>query len=84
MLVISADRFNAASGTVIALAITSKAPRVGWPLAHELTTVRMPKRSWVKMGHVRTLSVQRLGRRIGHVADEELEQVVEGLKEIVD
>jgi mRNA interferase MazF len=37
----------------------------------------------VKVGQIRTLSVARLGKRIGRVSPEELIQVVEGLNEIV-
>jgi mRNA interferase MazF len=43
----------------------------------------LPKRSWVKVGQVRTLSVERLKRRIGRVSPEELLRVVEGLNEII-
>lgn len=83
VLVISHDIFNARSGTVIAMAITSQAQRAGYPLALELQSVRLPKRSWLKMSQVRTLATVRLGRRIGHVSPEELSQAVEGLYEIV-
>ncbi len=83
VVVISQDVFNSRSGTVIALAITSKAGRAGFPLALELTSVTLPKRSWVKISQIRTLSVQRLGKRIGRVAPEELDLVIEGFNEIV-
>jgi mRNA interferase MazF len=83
VLVISHDVFNQRSGTVIALAVTSQEPRVGFPLAVRLHDRSLPKPSWVKVGQVRTLSVERLGRRIGSAFPEELEQVVEGLAEIV-
>src|SRR6266446_7745677 len=74
IVVISEDVFNARSGTVIAMAITGQPQRAGFPLTLELTSVKLPKRSWVKISQVRTLSVQRLGKRIGHVAVEELER----------
>ena len=83
VLVLSHEVFNERSGTVIAVAITSQEPRAGFPLTLELTSTRLPKRSWVKVSQVRTLSTGRLGRRIGRVAPEELEQVVEGLNEII-
>lgn len=44
VVVISADVFNARSGTVIAMAITGQAQRAGFPLAAELTGVKLPKR----------------------------------------
>jgi mRNA interferase MazF len=81
--VISHDVFNQRSGTVIALAITSQAPSAGFPLTLEILTAALPKRSWVKMSQIRTLSVERLSSRLGVVAPEELDEVVEGLNEIV-
>ena len=83
VLVLSHEVFNERSGTVIAVAITSQEPRAGFPLTLELTSTRLPKRSWAKVSQVRTLSTERLGRRIGRIAPEELEQVVEGLNEII-
>jgi mRNA interferase MazF len=83
VLVISQDIFNEHSGTVIAMAITSQAPSAGFPLTLELTSTAMPKRSWVKISQVRTLSVERLGRKIGRVSSEELAKIIDGLNEIV-
>ncbi len=84
VLVLSQDVFNAASGTVIALALTSRPPRAGFPLTLELSGVGLPKRSWVKISQIRTLAVERIGRRIGRAAEEDLQLVVEGLLELVD
>ncbi|MGH7263325.1 MAG: type II toxin-antitoxin system PemK/MazF family toxin [Candidatus Rokuibacteriota bacterium] len=83
VLVISQDVFNARSGTVIAMAITSQPQRAGFPLSLSLESVRLPKPSWVKIGQVRTLSTERLGRRLGSVAPEELVRVIDGLLELV-
>jgi mRNA interferase MazF len=83
VLVLSQDVFNERSGTVIAAAITSQEPKAHFPLTMELTSPKMPKRSWVKISQVRTLSVLRLGKRIGRAKTEELEQVIEGLNEIL-
>ena len=83
VVVISEEVFNARSGTVIALAITSQPQRAGFPLTLELTSVQLPQRSWVKISQIRTLSVERIGKRIGHVAPEELEHLIEGLTEIL-
>lgn len=83
VLVISHDVFNERSGTVIAMAITSQAQKAGFPLTVELMSGGLPKRSWMKVGQIRTLSVERLGRRIGRISPEELLRVVEGLNEIV-
>lgn len=83
VVVLSENVFNERSGTVIAMAITSQEPRAGFPLALELTASRLPKRSWVKLGQIRTLSIKRLGAKIGRASDEELAQLLEGLNEIL-
>jgi mRNA interferase MazF len=83
VLVLSEDVFNDRSGTVIAAAITSREPRAKYPLTLELTSPKMPKRSWVKISQVRTLSILRLGKRIGRAKPEEVVQVIEGLNEIL-
>ena len=83
VLIISHDIFNQRSGTVIALAITSQPPSAGFPLTLEITSATLPKRSWVKMSQIRTLSVERLSNRLGQITPEELDEVIEGLNEIV-
>jgi len=83
VLVISEDVFNLRSGTVIALALTSMEPAAGFPLTLELRSARLPKRSWVKMGQIRTLSTERLGKRLARISPEELSRVLEGLNEII-
>lgn len=83
VLVISQDVFNQRSGTVIAVALTSQEPTAGFPLTLELSSESLPKRSWVKIGQIRTLSVERLGKKIGNASPEELDQIIEGLNEIV-
>ena len=83
VLILSHDIFNERSGTVIALALTSQPPRAGFPLTLELTTPRLPKRSWVKISQVRTLATERIGQRLGRASPEELAQVLEGLNEIL-
>jgi mRNA interferase MazF len=37
----------------------------------------------VKISQIRTLSVERLGKRMGHVSDSEMSQIIEGLNEII-
>ncbi len=84
VLILSHDIFNERSGTVIAVVITSRPQRAGFPLTFELETRKdLPKRSWVKISQIRTLSVERIGKRIGRVSPEELDQIVEGLNEII-
>ena len=83
VLVLSHDIFNERSGTAIAVALTSQEPRAGFPLTLELKAARLPKRSWVKVSQIRTLSVERIGRRLGRASEEEVAAVLEGLIEIV-
>jgi len=83
VLILSPDVFNERSGTVIAMALTSQSQRAGFPLTLELTSALLPKTTWVKISQIRTLSVERLGKRIGRVSVEEMNQVVEGLNEII-
>ena len=83
VVVLSHDVFNQRSGTVIAAALTSQEPRAGFPLTLKLAAPALPKRSWVKIGQVRTLSVERLGRRLARASEEELAAVVDGLVEII-
>lgn len=83
VLILSHEIFNERSGTVIAVAITSQPQRAGFPLTLELKTAGLPKRSWVKISQIRTLSVERIGKMIAKAEPEELEQVIEGLNEII-
>lgn len=83
VLVVSQNVFNDRSGTVIAVALTSQRPSAGFPLTLELSDRSLPKKSWVKISQIRTLSVQRLGKRLGKAAAEELEDIIEGLNEII-
>jgi mRNA interferase MazF len=84
VLILSHDIFNERSGTVIAVALTSRAPRAGFPLTLETRAAGLPKRSWVKISQIRTLAVERVGSRLGSASQEELARVVEGLNEIID
>lgn len=83
VLVISNDFLNERSGTVVAMAITSQVQLAGFPLTLQLTSVQLPKPSWVKINQVRTLSIERLQRRIGRIGEEELSKIIEGLFELV-
>ncbi len=83
VLVLSQNVFNDRSGTVIAVALTSQQPDAGFPLTLELSDSSLPKKSWVKISQIRTLSVQRLGKKLGKATSEELEDIIEGLNEII-
>jgi len=68
---------------VIAVALTSQPQRAGFPLTLELRSRGLPKRSWVKISQIRTLAVERVGARIARASPEQLNQVVDGLNEII-
>jgi len=83
VLILSHDIFNERSGTVIAVVITSQPQKAGFPLTLGLKSVNLPKKSWIKISQIRTLSVERIGRIIGKASLEELNQAIEGLNEII-
>ncbi len=83
VLILSHEVFNDRSGTVIAMAITSQEQRAGFPLTLEQSSTALPKKSWIKISQIRTLSVKRLGKKIGKASVEEMEMAVEGRNEIV-
>lgn len=84
VLVLSHDVFNARSETVIAMVLTSKEPQVGFPLAFELSNHGLRRRSWVKTGQIRTLSLDRLGRKLGRASNEDVQHAINGLNEIIE
>lgn len=71
------------SRTVIAVALTSQPQRASFPLTLELSSRTLQKKAWVKISQIRTLAIERIGKRLGRLAPEELAQVIEGLNEIV-
>lgn len=83
VIIISHNVFNKRSGTAIAMALTSQPQRAGFPLTLELTSGYLPKKSWVKISQIRTLSVKRLRSRITQISPEELDVIIEGLNEII-
>jgi mRNA interferase MazF len=83
VLVLSQDVFNQHSGTVIAVALTSQEQRAAFPLTLELKAGKLPKKTWAKISQIRTLSVERIGKKIGQISPEEMAQIIEGLNEII-
>ena len=83
VLILSHNIFNDRSGTVIAVAITSQPQHAGFPLTLELSDTNLPKKSWVKISQIRTLSTKRIGKRIASVSPEELASIIDGLNEII-
>jgi mRNA interferase MazF len=83
VLVLSPEVFNSRSGTVIAMALTSRPQKAGFPLTMEVESVKLPKPTWIKISQIRTLSTERIGKRIGRMSADELAQVIKGLNEII-
>ena len=83
MLILSHDLFNRKSETVIAMAITSQSQKAGFPLTLELPQDMLPRPSWIKISQIRTISVERLGKRISALDDETMGQLIDGLLELV-
>ncbi len=81
--VLSQDVFNERAGTVIAMAVTSQPQRAGLPLCLELESGTLPKRSWIKISQIRTLSTDRIGDLIERLPPETLAKLVDGLNEII-
>ena len=65
------------------MAVTSQPQRAGFPLSLELEPGNLPKRSWVKISQIRTLSVDRIGDLIERLPPETLSRLVDGLGEII-
>ena len=83
VLILSQDIFNERSGTVIAMALTSQPQKAGFPLTLELSGSALPKRSWIKISQIRTLSTERLGKRVTRLPEKDLNLAIEGLNEII-
>jgi len=83
VLILSHDIFNSRSGTVIAMALTSQPQKARFPLTYLLESRQLRKASWVKISQIRTLSVERIGKKLGTVEPEQLAEVVDGLNQII-
>jgi mRNA interferase MazF len=82
-LVLSNELFNRKSETAIVMAITSQPQRAGFPLAIGLPEDALPKPSWLKVSQVRTVSVERLGKRIAVLESETVSRALDGLVELI-
>jgi mRNA interferase MazF len=83
VLILSHHVFNNKSETAIIMAITSQPQRVGFPLTLSLPPEALPKPSWLKISQIRTISVDRLGRRIATLDEETVGQAVNGLLDLI-
>ena len=83
VLILSHDIFNARSGTVIAVALTSQPQKAGFPLTLQLKVAELRTPTWAKISQIRTLSVERIGKRLGRITPLDVTKVIEGLNEIL-
>ncbi len=83
VLILSHDIFNARSGTVIAVALTSQPQKAGFPLTLVLESAGLGKPTWAKISQILTLSVERIGKRLARVELPVVTRVIEGLNEIL-
>lgn len=83
VLILSHEIFNARSGTVIAIALTSQPQKAGFPLTLELKVAELRKPTWAKISQIRTLSVERIGKRLARLPPKGVTKVIEGLVEIL-
>jgi len=83
ILILSHDVFNENSGTVIGIALTSQTQRAGFPLTLKLESFKGHKETYAKISQIRTLSTERLGKKMGKISAIELEKIIEGLNEII-
>jgi len=83
VLILTNELFNRRSGTVIVMAITSQSQKAGFPLTFPLPPEKLSRPSWVKISQIRTISVERLGKRMGSIDKTNLDEIVEGLLELI-
>ena len=82
VLVLSHDLFNRKCQTVIAMAITSQPQKAGFRDGGSPPEI-LPKASWVKISQIRTISVDRLGKKIAALDPETMSQLIDGLLELI-
>lgn len=62
---------------------TRRAPRAGFPLTFPLPESTLPQPSRGRISQVLTISVDRLGRKLGSLPEEHLVQILDGLLELI-
>ncbi len=83
VLIVSNNIFNQRSGTVVALAITSIEPKVKYPLVKELICSTLPKRSWVKITQIRTISTERIENYIGQIDANQMNEIMLAIDDLI-
>lgn len=83
VLMIGNNLFNQRSGTLVALAITSVEPKVKYPLVKELICSNLPKRSWVKITQIRTISTERIENYIGQIDSNQMNDIMLAIDDLI-
>lgn len=65
------------------MALTSQRPEAGFPLSLEFESRKLPKKSWLKISQIRTLAIERIGKKIAKASPEEIEHAVAGFNEVI-
>jgi len=65
------------------MALTGQPQRAGFPLTLAPPPDLLAKSSWVKISQIRTICVDRLGKKIGVLGSAMLDQVIDGLLELI-
>jgi mRNA interferase MazF len=63
--------------------LTSQPQKAGFPLTLELKVGELRKPTWAKISQIRTLSVERIGKRLARIPLADVTKVIEGLNEIL-
>ena len=84
-LIVSDDRFNDSfAGLAMALPITTKRKKVPWHVRVAPPEGGLRKHSYIKCEDLRSLSVNRLGKRMGAISRETMLNVEDKLKILLD
>ena len=83
VVILSRTAFNERSRTVIAMAITSQTQRAGYPFTWRVPSDVLRREAWIKITQIRTLAVERLGRRLGKLDGRDLDELIEGLLQTI-
>jgi mRNA interferase MazF len=63
--------------------LISQAQRAEYPLTLELKVAEFRKPTWAKISQIRTLSVQRIGKRLARIPAADVTKVIDRLVEIL-
>jgi hypothetical protein len=61
----------------------SQPQRSGFPLTLALPDDQLPRPSWIKISQIRTISAERLGKRLGAADKDVLDRTIDGLLELI-